>query len=296
MLALGFFIYKANNNLYIEDAKNSVESVLDLTQELISHEKQLALSVALMLSQNEAIKDAYRKNDRQTLFAVVQDEIQKTKRYLQMDHLEVQLHTKEGNAWVRSWDFQSYENDLVSWRKGIALLHQNQIPTVAIELGKRLNIKALAPIFDHQKFIGSLEVINGFDDIAQNLQRKKIHFAILMNSKFLDTASWMTSLEQINNYVVVHSSCTTSCYDKLHTVLSPSTLESGFARANGTLYGFTPLFDIESRQIGFIGVWFDESLLKESLLLRAVLAPYPQSAHIKPLLPSTQLPQEVQIR
>jgi len=296
MVTLGFLIYKANQSLYIEDAKNSVESVLNLTQELISHEKQLALSIALMLSQNEAIKDGYLKNDRHALFVTLQDEIQKTKQYLQMDSLEVQLHTKDAKSWVRSWDYESYGNELASWRTGITLLQQTKMPLVAIELGKRLNIKALAPIFNKNEFIGSLEVILGFDDVAQNLKDKKINFVVLMDKRYLEIGSWMKELEQINNYVVVSSSCSTTCYNTLRSLITPEILNQGFARANGALFGFTPLFDIESKQIGYIGVWFGESLLQESLLLRATLAPHSQRLHVKPLQPSTTTPQKIIIQ
>jgi len=296
MGTLGFLIYKANHNLYIEDAKNSVESVLNLTQELISHEKQLALSIALMLSQNEAIKEGYLNNDRQALFMALQEEIKKTKRYLHIDGLEVQLHTKEGESWVRSWDYESYGNELASWRKGIALLQQTKMPFVSIELGKRLNIKALCPIFNKETFIGSLEVIIGFEDIAQNLKAKKINFIVLMNHQFLEPESWMKALEHINHYVVVSSSCSTPCYTPLRSFITPEVLSHGFARANGSLFGFTPLFDIESKQIGYIGVWFEESLLQESLLLRATLTPSFEDLHVKPLQPSTSTSQEIIIQ
>ncbi len=74
-------------------------------------------------------------------------------------------------------------------------------------------------------------------------------------------------------------------------------LSQTLAKENGTLFGFMPLFDIESKQIGYIGVWFDEALLKESLLLRATLVPPPQGTHIKTLMPSSHQPQqEIMIR
>jgi len=297
MVMVGFLIYKANHNLYVEDAKNSVESVLNLTQELISHKKQLALSIALMFSQNEAIKEAYRDENRERLFELITHEIHTTKQYLQMEHLEVQLHTKEAKAWVRSWDFESYGSELATWRKGIALLHENKAPMVAVELGKRLNIKALAPIFDTDEFMGSLEVIISFEEIAQNLREKKIDFAILMHHQLLEIGSWMKELEQINDYVVVSSSCPTNCHTTLYPVAMPEILEQGFARNNHTLFGFTPLFDLESKPIGYIGVWFSESLLKDSLLLRATLTPHPQGLHVKTLSPASQkTPREILIR
>ena len=288
ILTLGFLIYRANHNLYIEDAKNSVESVLGLTQELISHEKQLALSIALMLSQNETLKEGYLKNDRALLFETLQSEISKIKHYLQIETLEVQLHTKEAKAYVRSWDFEDYGDDLSTFRKGITLLHQTKMPLVAIELGKRLNIKALCPIYAKNEFIGSLEIIISFDEVAQKLNAKKINFVILMDKELLEIGEWMKELTQIDNYVIVSNSCPSGCINALNAIISTSTLEKGFARSNDALFGFTPLFDIEAKQVGYIGIWFGESLLKESLLLRASLTPRATPLHVKTLEPAIE--------
>ena len=291
-------IYRANHNLYIEDAKNSVESVLGLTQELISHEKQLALSVSLILSQNEALKEGYLKNDRKLLFETLQKEIPKIKHYLQIENLEVQLHTKDAKAYVRSWDFEDYGDDLSTFRKGISLLQQTKVPLVAIELGKRLNIKALCPIFDKNEFIGSLEIIISFDEVAQNLSAKKINFVILMDKELLEIGEWMKELQQIDGYVIVSNNCSTGCINSLMSNVSTPIMQQGFARFNGALFGFTPLFDIEAKQVGYIGIWFGESLLKESLLLRASLAPRAIPLPVKMLEPAIQdsLQHEVLIR
>lgn|GEM_PF-468695 len=288
ILTLGFLIYRANHNLYIEDAKNSVESVLGLTQELISHEKQLALSIALMLSQNETLKEGYLKNDRALLFETLQSEISKIKQYLHIETLEVQLHTKDARAYVRSWDFEGYGDDLSTFRKGIALLQQTKMPLVAIELGKRLNIKALCPIYAKNEFIGSLEIIISFDEVAQKLNAKKINFVILMDKELLEIGEWMKELTQIDNYVIVSNGCPSGCINALSSIISTSTLEKGFARSNDALFGFTPLFDIEAKQVGYIGIWFGESLLKESLLLRASLTPRATPLHVKTLEPAIE--------
>jgi len=291
VLSLGFLIYRANHNLYIEDAKNSVESVLGLTQELISNEKQLALSIALMLAQNDTLKEGYLKNDRKLLFETLQIEIPKIKQYLQIENLEVQLHTKDAKAYVRSWDFEDYGDDLSSFRKGITLLQQTKMPLVAIELGKRLNIKALCPIYSKETFIGSLEIIISFDEVAQKLADKKINFVVLMDKKLLDIGEWMKELTQVEDYVIVSNNCPSGCINALSSIISTSTLEDGFARENGVLFGFTPLFDIEAKQVGYIGIWFGESLLKESLLLRASLSPHSTPLHVKTLetaIPSSE--------
>lgn len=296
LLILGFLIYRANHNLYIEDAKNSVESVLGLTQELISHEKQLALSIALMLSQNETLKEGYLKNDRTLLFETLKHEIPKIKQYLNIENLEVQLHTKEAKAYVRSWDFEDFGDDLSSFRKGLVLLQQTKMPLVAIELGKRLNIKALCPIFDKNEFIGSLEIIISFDEVAQKLGAKKINFVVLMDKGLLEIGEWMKELDQIDHYVIVSNGCPSGCINALNTIISTATLQKGFARENGVLFGFTPLFDLEAKQVGYIGIWFGESLLKESLLLRASLAPHTSPLHVKTLEPAIQNSEKEEVR
>lgn len=279
---LGFLIYRANHNLYIEDAKNSVESVLGLTQELIAHEKQLSLSMALMLSQNESIRQSYLSDDRALAFQTIHTEMAKIKHILNIEQLDIQLHTKEAKAWVRSWDFESYGENLEPFRKGLASLRQNKLPFVSIELGKRLNIKALCPIFDKEVYIGSLEVILGFDEISAKLKDKKIHFLVLMDKELLEIGEWMKPLEQINDFVLVSNSCGKECHTLLRSLISPQTLHDGFARLEGFLFGFTPLFDIEAKRIGYIGVWFDKGLLKESLLLRSTLLPRAKASHVLP--------------
>ena len=297
IITLAFLIYRANHNLYIEDAKNSVESVLNLTQELIAHEKQLSLSMALMLSQNEALKQSFLSNDRALAYETIHSEMGKIKQFLLIEHLDIQLHTHDAKAWLRSWDFESYGEDLGSFRKGLSSLRQNKLPFVSIELGKRLNIKALCPIFDKETYIGSLEVIMGFDEISSKLKDKKIHFLVLMDKELLEIGEWMKELEQINNFVVVNNSCGKECHELLTSLISPQILQSGFARLEGFLFGFTPLFDIEAKRIGYIGIWFDASLLKESLLLRSTLLPRTkalQTLPYEPLLPTT--PAQVIIR
>ena len=296
LLSFGFLISRANHNLYIEDAKNSVESVLGLTQELISHEKQLALSIALMLSQNETLKEGYLKNDRTLLFETLKHEIPKIIQYLNIENLEVQLHTKEAKAYVRSWDFEDFGDDLSSFRKGLVLLQQTKMPLVAIELGKRLNIKALCPIFDKNEFIGSLEIIISFDEVAQKLGAKKINFVVLMDKGLLEIGEWMKELDQIDHYVIVSNGCPSGCINALNTIISTATLQKGFARENGVLFGFTPLFDLEAKQVGYIGIWFGESLLKESLLLRASLAPHTSPLHVKTLEPAIQNSEKEEVR
>ena len=286
IVVLAFLIYRANHNLYIEDAKNSVESVLGLTQELITHEKQLSLSIALMLSQNETIKQSYLQNDRALAYTTIHAEMQKIKQILTIEHLDIQLHTNNAHAWVRSWDFESYGEDLKPFRKGLATLRQTKLPFVSIELGKRLNIKALCPIFDKEDFIGSLEVIMGFDEIAAKLKEKKIDFFVLMDKELLEIGEWMKELEQINDFVIVNNSCGKACHELLTSLISPQTLQSGFARLEGFLFGFTPLFDIDAKRIGYIGIWFDASLLKESLLLRSTLLPRTKALQTLPHEPS----------
>lgn len=297
IITLAFLIYRANHNLYIEDAKNSVASVLNLTQELIAHEKQLSLSMALMLSQNEAIKQSYLLKDRNKAFEVMREEMHKIKHYLQIEHLDVQLHTQESHAWVRSWDFESYGEDLKPFRKGLETLRQTKLPLVSIELGKRLNIKALCPIFDKETYIGSLEVIMGFDEISAKLKDKKIHFLVLMDKEFLEIGEWMKELEQMNDFVIVSNSCGKECHGILKPLISSEILENGFARMEGMLFGFTPLFDIEAKRIGYIGIWFDANLLKESLLLRSTLLPRTKALQSLPYTPELpKNPTHVMIR
>ncbi|MFA6757392.1 MAG: cache domain-containing protein, partial [Sulfurospirillaceae bacterium] len=174
MIFLSFFgtIYtlkQINEAVFKESIQKQVESALWQAQEAIDYRKRAALSISLALSKSPMIKEAYISSNREMIF-------EKSDEYIKQSHelgeIDLQFHTKDLKAWARSWDEDSYGMELSSFRKGLVHVKQSKEPYVSIELGKRLNIKAISPIIIKDEFLGSVEAIVGFESLEKSLKEK----------------------------------------------------------------------------------------------------------------------------
>ncbi|NLC28115.1 MAG: chemotaxis protein, partial [Campylobacteraceae bacterium] len=170
VLTLGGSIYtlrQMNQTIHQESMEKQVEAALWQAQEAIESRKRTALSISLILSNSPSILKAYEDSNREAVFEEVHKYLESMKTFGDFGQVDIQFHTKDLEAWVRSWDKRSFGMPLSGFRKGLVHVKKSQTPYVSIELGKRLNIKAISPILLKDDFIGSVEVIVGFEAISQ---------------------------------------------------------------------------------------------------------------------------------
>ncbi len=268
IITILYFAYRINDAMYYEDAQNSIDEAMQTTQELISHQKDLALTISTLLAQKEQILSAYTQNDRKKLFDVALEEIKHLKNTVGIESLDIQFHTKNLDSFVRSWDFASQEQNLSSFRKGLNIVKKTGKSIVSIELGKRLNIKAISPIKIKNVYVGSVEVIMGFDDIEQKLRKKGINFIVLMKEEYLQIAAWMRERPHIGGYVLASKECMEGCDSILDSLIKQGGDTQGFAAYENYFFGFAPIYDLDYKELGLIAIWFEKNMLKDSLLLR----------------------------
>jgi Tfp pilus assembly protein PilX len=144
-----YTIFRINQKIHQESLEKQVEAALGYAQETIEARKRAALSVALILSRSPSIIQAYQADDRQAIFKEVSTYLEGMETLSGFGPIDVQFHTRGLEAWVRSWDQSSYGMPLSSFRKGLVHVKETKTPQVSIELGKRLNIKAISPILHH---------------------------------------------------------------------------------------------------------------------------------------------------
>jgi CRISPR/Cas system-associated endoribonuclease Cas2 len=156
-----------------------------------------------LLSEDEEIIQAYRTNQRQKLFDILNRKITRLNK-LQNSFFEVQVHTKDLNTYIRSWDYSIKDIPLSSFRQGLVKVKEDKKPLVSIELGKRVNIKAISPILEDGKFIGSIEVIINFDHLEKELKQKGYNLCIFLDNKYLNIATSLKNNKKIDGYTLVN--------------------------------------------------------------------------------------------
>lgn len=262
VLTLGvsaYTVFRINQKIHQESLEKQVEAALGYAQEIIEARKRAALSVSLILSRSPSIIQAYQDNNRQAVFAEVSTYLEGMESVSGFGPIDVQFHTQGLEAWVRSWDEDSYGMPLSSFRKGLVHVKETKTPQVSIELGKRLNIKAISPILYEEEFLGSVEVIFGFESISSQLMSKGIEFMVLLDRQHLDIAEWERTKNRVGDYSLISETC--PCKESLEAFASEEGFAVGFLEDETRVYGFLPLFNVDAMPLGYFGV----ALQKESL-------------------------------
>ncbi|MGB5918307.1 cache domain-containing protein [Arcobacter sp.] len=223
---------------------SNLENSLAITKNLLEEEKRYALSLSILLSQDEELINAYEINNRKKAFDIVNKKINGLKK-LQNSLFEVQIHTKELNTYLRSWDFSKKDIPLSSFREGLVKVKKENKPLVSIELGKRLNIKAISPILRNGKFIGSIEVIIGFDYLEKELKDKGYNLDILLNNKYLNIATTLKNNPKIGEFTLVNKKI-------LNTSFDTNTLEDyGYFTDNDTAFSYFTYYSLNREKLGY---------------------------------------------
>lgn len=262
-LLLLFFIFIAFYIYNLLENKNSqilkLENSFKVTKDIISLQKRYAQSLSILLSSDTEIVNAYRKKDKTSCYEVIQKKILSLKNY-QNTKIEIQVHNKDLTTFLRSWDLDA-QNNPISFRKGVLKVKETKKAYVAIELGKRLNIKAISPIIYKDEYIGSLEVIIDFSFIEKELRQKGLDFYVLLDKKYLNIATELSHNPLVKNYVIVNK----KNISNLDGLNFKDLKEYGYINNEKYSFVYFRIFDYENRNLGYIlsGFYNDFSSLDD---------------------------------
>lgn len=195
-----YLLTNINNN---EQLISKLENSLIYTKNIFEEEKKYALSLAILLSKDKEIIDSFLKKDRKESFILVNKKISTLKK-LQNSDIEIQIHDQELKTYLRSWDYSIKDIPLSSFRQGLVKVKESLEPLVSIELGKRLNIKAISPLIVNDKFVGSIEIIINFKGLTKKLHKNSLDIYVLLDNKYLNKKSELVNNQKINDFILIN--------------------------------------------------------------------------------------------
>lgn len=220
LISVGTILYFIGATFYAKHAMNEEKQKLyiKLSHQLkneLNNEKRFSKDTgiinAISIAENKDIKKALLHNNRklaiQTLQKMEKDFADKTS----IKHLKVHIHTKDTRAFVRSWKLNKFGDDLSGFRKAIVRVKITHEPFFGFEVGRMgLTLRSIVPILDKNKFIGSLEFIQNFDNIVKTFKRKNYSYLLLINKSLLNIAKYLKDAPKVGPYVL-----SSRDYDKL---------------------------------------------------------------------------------
>ena len=247
-----YLVYQLSQDYRRKDTIASLDTMLTFTKNMLEEEQQHALSLALLLSGDQQVRQAYQRGDRQKLFAIITDKLEQIHMY-QGYRFDVQVHDRELKAYLRSWDFSAQGEPLAGFREGLVLAKKSRRPLVSIEVGKRLNIKAIAPMLEGGRFLGSIEVIEGFDHLRKRLAEQGYRLFVLMDARYLPVAITLRNAPEVaGKYRLVGPVEDPEMLAALGKAPLKKLGSFGYFTQDGYLFGYFDLRNYHNDRLGYL--------------------------------------------
>lgn len=264
-----YFLNKYNNIIEQNEIDIFVSNQVELVQQELTNQKNQALSLAILFSKNQNIIDNLEQDKPKELKKEILKLLEIIKTYSNQNNLQVQIHTKDLKVFVRSWEDKDSGLSLESFRKGLVKVKETKEPYVSNELGKRFNIKAIAPIFNKSgEYIGTIEVIMDYSDLKNRLKYMGIDIIALLEKEYLEIAKSHQNSEFLYDYVVIEDEYDKSFFDFLLSNKEYLSNKKFYYENKNKIITQIPLGDVDKQSIGLLMIRFDKDKQKFSYLPR----------------------------
>ncbi|WP_323591359.1 cache domain-containing protein [Aliarcobacter butzleri] len=264
-----YFLNKYNNIIEQNEIDIFVSNQVELVQQELTNQKNQALSLAILFSKNQNIIDNLEQDKPKELKKEILKLLEIIKTYSNQNNLQIQIHTKDLKVFVRSWEDKDSGLSLESFRKGLVKVKETKEPYVSNELGKRFNIKAIAPIFNKNgEYIGTIEVIMDYSDLKNRLKYMGIDIIALLEKEYLQIAKSHQNSEFLYDYVVIEDEYDKSFFDFLLSNKEYLSNKKFYYENKNKIITQIPLGDVDKQSIGLLMIRFDKDKQKFSYLPR----------------------------
>lgn len=216
----------------------------------LEKERSTALRYALILGQNNSLSDALEQEDEDKGFEILSEVMESIK--LHTDSLiRSQIITADYVIFARSWD-NSYAGMPLDFHRPDLLYFQNhKKPRSAIEVGRKIGVKATVPIYYTEQMVGFVEVVSFFESTQEYFDRLGIDLYILMDERFYETAVFMQENPAIGKeYILANPKYTQSDLKLLEGINFKTLKMTRVVFSGGRYLFYEPMKNGEGETIG----------------------------------------------
>lgn len=124
------FVFYNRYRAYYEDEKIDfyISKNIDILNDNLNFEKRYALSLSLFISKNQTIKKALHVKSQSMALKEIDKFLKEIKHSTGIDNIDIQVHTKNLEAFARNWDKSDYlGSKLAGFRKGLVEVKEQKI-------------------------------------------------------------------------------------------------------------------------------------------------------------------------
>ena len=228
----------------------------------LDKEKESALRYALVLSKNEALIDAMENDDEEKGYLILSELMHSIKEYTNT-LIRTQVITDDFLIFARSWDNTFAGMPIDEYRPDLRYFQQNKKPRSAIEVGRRLGIKATVPIRKGSELLGFVEVLQFFENTTDYFRKMGVELYILMDERFYNIALLMQNNPFVGKgYVVANRHYNTAHLGDLEAIDMVKLRQQGVAQADHKYFFYEPMINGTGEIIGAFVMVLPEARLQ----------------------------------
>ncbi|QSZ41276.1 HAMP domain-containing protein [Sulfurimonas aquatica] len=208
-MIMGFMIiivnYLYSNADMIDEIYNSEEkSLRSFYEDAIKSKENIGLTNAINISNNYNVVKALETKDREIAINGLKTVSKDFKEYTNYKNIKIHIHDENVHSFLRAWKPKKFGDDLSSFRKTIVSIKEDKKPIVAIELGRAgLVLRGLAPIIQDNKYLGSVEFMQGLNSIVKDAKKNYGYdLVIVMDDNYLSTATSLKDAANTNGFTL----------------------------------------------------------------------------------------------
>ncbi len=216
----------------------------------LDKERSSALRYALILAQNTSLSDALDQEDEEKGFQILSEVMESLKLHTDV-LIRSQIITSDYVIFARSWDNSYAGMPLDYHRPDLLYFQTHRKPRAAIEVGRKIGVKATVPVYHSEKMIGFVEVVTFFESTQEYFESLGIDMYILMEERFYETAVFMQDNPPIGKeYILVNPKYTRSDIKLLNGVDFKALRTSRVIFSGGRYLFYEPMKNGEGENIG----------------------------------------------
>lgn len=174
-----FYWLEYEKELQTENVKKFFDFQTKILNKNIEEEKLSAMTVAVLISENKNAKNCLLQNDREACIRTLNNFTEILRKVPIYKNVKFHIHTADMKSFVRSW-IPMYDDDLISFRYMLKEVKKGVI--AGIEVGRGgVFIRAVAPILEGEKFLGSIEVLLDFEHLSDFFKEQGIDLFVLLD-------------------------------------------------------------------------------------------------------------------
>ena len=162
----------------------------------IEEKKSVGITNAINIANNLYVIKALKENNRDIAIKGLKKLSKDFKKNTKFKSVKIQIHTKDIRSFIRLWKLDKYGDDLSSFRKTIVKVSNTKKPLSAIEVGKfGLFLRGIAPVIENNKYLGSVEFMQGLDSISRDAKKLGYEVVVVMDLKYSNIATFLKHLK-----------------------------------------------------------------------------------------------------